>query len=160
MCLDWSALYRHCAFVVLAHCFEQITCAAAPMALLRPVLHARATMRTSARHAPGIFTSVVPAVAWAPECSVGQHQMQSPSNTEDHVCSGPGSVFLLVIFTRLKFPSVPWMFCASDMLFICPLGHCFEQITCAAAPMVLLRPVTHAHVTMPTSAQHAPGIFT
>ena len=99
-------------------------------------------------------------VAWAPECSVGQHQMQSPSNTEDHVCSGPGSVFLLVIFTRLKFPSVPWMFCASDMLFICPLGHCFEQITCAAAPMVLLRPVTHAHVTMPTSAQHAPGIFT
>jgi len=26
-------------------------------------------------------------VAWAPECSVGQHQTQSPSNTEDRVCS-------------------------------------------------------------------------
>jgi hypothetical protein len=67
---------------------------------------------------------------------------------------------LFVAFTRLRFPSLPSAFCASDTLCIGPLAHCFEQIMSAAAPTVLLRLVLNAQATMPTSARHASENFT
>ena len=72
----------------------------------------------------------------------------------------PGRLLLSVGMPKLLVQVNLDVFCTSDMLCIGPLAHCFEQIMSAAAPTVSLQLVLNGQATIPTSAWHAPDIFT